>query len=217
MSCGPSETTSIVVCACCWWSLSIECNRTAREQVLLVMRARDASTDTEIKQVLVTDRDLGFTMLVRRYQPGIYSGARRLTHRHEDAEEVAQDTFLRAYRALDRYGDGRIRDLRLRAWLWTIALNLCRDRASVPKSETASLYETTHAATDEAPIDTTSWNRRLARLSAEQRNAVVLRHVADLSIAEIAEITGRPEGTIKADISRGLDRLRDVLAREELT
>jgi RNA polymerase sigma-70 factor (ECF subfamily) len=50
----------------------------------------------------------------------------------------------------------------------------------------------------------------------DQRNAVVLRHVADLPIAEIAEITGRPEGTIKADISRGLDRLRDALTREEL-
>ncbi|MDK1010326.1 MAG: sigma factor-like helix-turn-helix DNA-binding protein [Actinomycetota bacterium] len=45
---------------------------------------------------------------------------------------------------------------------------------------------------------------------------VVLRHVVDLPIAEIAEITDRPQGTVKADISRGLDRLRDALAREEL-
>lgn len=183
------------------------------------MKARDASTDTEIKQVLVTNRDLGFTMLVRRFQPGIYSGARRLTHRHEDAEEVAQDTFLRAYRALERYDDNRISDLRIRAWLWTIALNLCRDRAGHPRNETVALSErseSTSAATDDTPIDAVSWNHRLARLSMDQRNAVVLRHVADLPIAEIAEITGRPEGTIKADISRGLDRLRDALSREEL-
>lgn len=180
------------------------------------MKARDASTDTEIKQVLVTNRDLGFTMLVRRFQPGIYSGARRLTHRHEDAEEVARDTFLRAYRALEAYDDNRIRDLRIRAWLWTIALNLCRDRAGHPRNETATLSEHTNAATDETPIDPVSWNHRLAGLSVDQRNAVVLRHVADMPIAEIAEITGRPEGTVKADISRGLDRLRDALAREEL-
>jgi len=181
------------------------------------MKGRDASTDTEIKQVLVTNRDLGFTMLVRSYQPGIYSGARRLTHRHEDAEEIAQDTFLRAYRALNGYNDDRIGDLRIRAWLWTIALNLCRDRAGHPKNETGDVPESTHTATDETPIDALSWNRRLARLSVEQRTAVVLRHVADLPIAEIAAITGRPEGTVKADVSRGLDRLRDVLAREELT
>lgn len=183
------------------------------------MKARDATTDTEIKQVLVTNRDLGFTMLVRRFQPGIYSGARRLTHRHEDAEEVAQDTFLRAYRALEGYDDNRISDLRVRAWLWTIALNLCRDRAGHPRNKTATLSEgseSTNAAIDETPIDTVSWNHRLARLSVDQRNAVVLRHVADLPIAEIVEITGRPEGTIKADISRGLHRLRDALAREEL-
>ncbi len=183
------------------------------------MKARDASTDAEIKQVLVTNRDLGFTMLVRRFQPGIYSGARRLTHRHEDAEEVAQDTFLRAYRALGQYDKNRISDLRIRAWLWTIALNLCRDRAGHPRNETVALSErseSTSAATDDTPIDAVSWNHRLARLSMDQRNAVVLRHVADLPIAEIAEITGRPEGTIKADISRGLDRLRDALSREEL-
>ncbi|GMQ92869.1 MAG: RNA polymerase sigma factor SigM [Acidimicrobiia bacterium] len=180
------------------------------------MKARDASTDAEIKQVLVTNRDLGFTMLVRSCQPGIYSGARRLTHRHEDAEEVAQDTFLRAYRALDGYSDARIRDLRIRAWLWTIALNLCRDRAGHSRNETARHTGGPNAASDETPIDAASWNRRLARLSVEQRNAVVLRHVADLPIAEIAEITGRPEGTVKADVSRGLDRLRDALEREEL-
>jgi RNA polymerase sigma-70 factor, ECF subfamily len=180
------------------------------------MKARDASDDAEIHETLVTDRDLGFTMLVRRYQPGIYSGARRLTRRHEDAEEVAQDTFLRAYRALDKYDDQRIRDLKIQGWLWTIALNLCRNRAGHPKSETADVPESTNAATDETPIDAATWNRRLARLSVEQRTAVVLRHVADLPIAEIAVITGRPEGTVKADVSRGLDRLRDVLAREEL-
>jgi len=207
---------SIVGSGSCYRNFSIDCNRLVRGTVLLVMKARDASTETEIKQSLVAELDLGFTMLVRRYQPGIYSGARRLTHRHEDAEEVAQDTFLRAYRALGGYDNNRIHDLRLRAWLWTIALNLCRDRAAHPRNETASLSEGANAATDETPIDAASWNRRLARLSVEQRNAVVLRHVADLPIAEIAEITGRPEGTIKADVSRGLDRLRDTLAREEL-
>lgn len=180
------------------------------------MKARDASNEAEVRGTLVSDRDLGFTMLVRRYQPGIYSGARRLTHRHEDAEEVAQDTFLRAYRALDGYDDQRIRDLQVQGWLWTIALNLCRNRANRPIQEIPGLDEPTGGTQDAVPIDSESWNRRLARLSTDQRNAVVLRHVVDLPIADIAAATGRPEGTVKADISRGLQRLRETVEREDL-
>jgi RNA polymerase sigma-70 factor (ECF subfamily) len=180
------------------------------------MKARDASDDAEIQRTLISDRDLGFTMLVRRFQPGIYSGARRLTRRHEDAQEVAQDTFLRAYRALDGYDDARIATLRVEGWLWTIALNLCRDRATRPHRETPGLIEAPDVSSDTTPIDATSWNRRLARLSTDQRTAVVLRHVVDLPIADIAEATGRPEGTVKADISRGLERLRVGIEREEM-
>ncbi len=180
------------------------------------MKARDASNEAEVRRILVSDRDLGFTMLVRRYQPGIYSGARRLTHRHEDAEEVAQDTFLRAYRALDGYDDERISNLRVQGWLWTIALNLCRNRANRPIKETPGLDEPAAVVTDATPIDSESWNRRLARLSMDQRNAVVLRHVVDLPIADIAAATGRPEGTVKADIFRGLERLRETVEREDL-
>ncbi len=179
------------------------------------MKARDATDEAEIHTTLISDRDLGFTMLVRRYQPGIYSGARRLTHRHEDAEEVAQDTFLRAYKALDGYDSDRIRDLQIRGWLWTIALNLCRNRAKRPRTEIPGLTESRRSTTDESPIDTDSWNRRLDRLSHDQRTAVVLRHVVDLPIADISEATGRPEGTVKTDISRGLERLRDALQRED--
>jgi RNA polymerase sigma factor (sigma-70 family) len=180
------------------------------------MKARDATDEAEIQRTLISDRDLGFTMLVRKYQPGIYSGARRLTHRHEAAEEVAQDTFLRAYKALDRYDDATIRDLRLSGWLWTIALNLCRNRASRPIRETPGATESHLFTSDPPPIDSDAWHRRLARLSVAQRDAVVLRYVVDLPIADISAATGRPEGTVKTDISRGLERLREAVQREEL-
>ncbi len=180
------------------------------------MRARDASNDAEIRNTLISDRDLGFTMLVRRYQPGIYSGARRLTHRHEDAQEVAQETFLRAYRALDKYDDERIRVLKIQGWLWTIALNLCRDRAARSNIEIPSEAEPAASQPDMTPIDAQVWNSRLSKLTDNQRVAVVLRHVVDLPIADVAEATGRPGGTVKADISRGLSRLREAMDREEM-
>ncbi len=179
------------------------------------MSTATATSDEEILVALTTDLDRGFTVLVHTLQPGIYSGARRFTHHHQDAQEVAQDTFLRAYAALATYDEERISNLRLRPWLWTIALNLCRTRAKqrtpIP---TAAISDVQHLS-DTEPMDDASWNVALAGLSDSQRTAVVLRHVLDLPIAEIAEITGRPEGTVKADISRGLSRLRRTINNEE--
>ena len=60
----------------------------------------------------------------------------------------------------------------------------------------------------------TTWHRRLESLSSPQRTAVVLRHVIDLPYGEIAEVTGRPVGTVKADVHRGIARLRAMLTAE---
>ena len=174
------------------------------------------STQAEIVRALRTEFDDGFTLLVEAYQPGIYSGALRFTRSREDAQEVAQDTFLRAYRALEQYDDARIDALQVRAWLWTIAVNLCRTRArrarptsSLPRDDVLGAELDTH-------FDNDDWNRRLDALSSPQRTAVVLRHVVDLPVTEIAAITGRPIGTVKADISRGLKKLRTTLESEML-
>jgi RNA polymerase sigma factor (sigma-70 family) len=172
---------------------------------------------TDVRQTLVSDLDGGFTVLVRIYQPGIYSGALRLTRSREDAQEVAQDTFLRAYRALGKYDTDRILSLQVRPWLWTIAVNLCRTRAT--RSRIAGPLppdEMLGGEPDDHFYDA-DWNRRLEALSQPQRTAVILRHVADLPVKEIAQISGRPVGTVKADISRGLTQLRRIMEEEEPT
>ncbi len=172
-------------------------------------------SDEAIKRAIRRDLDLGFTELVRALQPGIYAGSLRLLRNRDDAADVAQEAFLRAYRALESYDDERIDALRLRPWLWTIAINLCRSTAKGRKPQTP--LEDRHHVGTEDDHDYGDWNRRLEALTAPQRTAVVLRHVADLPIAEIADITGRAEGTVKADISRGLARLRRTLEAEALT
>lgn len=152
--------------------------------------------------------------MVEAYQPGVYSGALRLLRRPYDAEDVAQEAFLRAYRSLESYDQDRITSMRLRPWLWTIALNICRNRWARSKPTTALEAAGPLASADLEPMDAAMWTARFARLSDPQRTAVVLRHVVDLPIAEIAEITERPEGTVKADISRGLNRLRTSIESE---
>lgn len=171
-------------------------------------------TEARITRALVENFDNGFTELVAEYQPGIYSGARRLTRHAHDAQDIAQDTFVRAYSALSGFDSKRILDLKVRAYLWTIALNLCRNRATRGVPEVPILEHDAATRDPETSVDEAMWGRRLATLNAHQREAVVMRHVLDMPITEISEATGRPSGTVKADISRGLNRLRTTIEAE---
>lgn len=167
----------------------------------------------ELCNRLASDLDGAFTDLVVAMRDDLYSGLRRL--HGADAEDLAQEALIRAYAALQSYDASRIRALRLRPWMWTIALNLgrnrVRDRARRPVPVP---MEDTHGSDDPEPPDTSAWTERFARLSTQQRRAVVLRHVVGMSYPEISEATGRPEGTVKADVSRGLARLRTLIEEE---
>lgn len=163
---------------------------------------------------LASDLDGAFPDLVEQMQHPLYSGLRRL--HGSDAEDLAQEAFIRAYRALQGYEPERIRTLQLQGWIWTIALNLgrnaVRDRARRPTP--VELEPDRHGREDPEPIDDVVWDRRLASLSSVQRRAVVLRHVVGLSVAETAAALDRPEGTVKADVHRGLAKLRTIVEAE---
>lgn len=170
---------------------------------------------------LAVDRDDAFPDLVRTLQDGVFSGVLQFTLNRQDAEDVTQETFVRVYRALDSYDENRIRDLQIRPWVWTIALNLCRNRARTIKRhpETALVDDRLDHTTDTAEeaaanVDLAAWRRRLSSLTGPQRAAVVLHHVVGLPYAEIAESTGRSESTVRSDVRRGLGRLRTMLEEE---
>lgn len=189
------------------------------------MQTANIDDQTDLLHRLGNDLDGTFPELVGRHQDGLYSGLLRLNRHRQDAEDLAQETFIRAYRALADYDRDRIEALALRGWLWTIALNLTRNRArarSRRAAETALTFD--HGDATPGPEDAAMrhseaavWNDRLNRLSGPQRTAVVLRHVVGLSYAELATTVNRPVGTVKADVSRGLGRLRTVLEAEGAT
>ncbi len=168
---------------------------------------------------LATDLRGAFPDFVRAHQHGVFSAALAMTRHWHDAEEITQETFVRAFRALGGYEPQRIRELRAKPWLARIALNLVRNRARTAgrRLQTAPL-ELDVAQSGDDPADWLGdeevWRDRLARLPADQAAAVVLRHVWSLGYAELAEALGVPEGTAKARVSRGLARLRDVMAAE---
>jgi len=196
-------------------------------------------TDSTLIEGLATDLDGSFEALVLAHQDRLYSIALRFLGEPRDAEEAAQDALVRAYRALAGYDASRIRDLRLRPWLATIVLNLCRSRrarrpaaargavsldAPLPADLEPRADEARGpAATAHARATALEWADLLLTLPPAYRSAVVLRHVDGLSYPELAIALDRPEGTVKAQVHRGLALLRTAFAsaqrreREEMT
>lgn len=169
----------------------------------------------ELVNSLATDLDSTFPVVVEQLGGMLFWGLRRMCGDHQEAEDLTQETFIRAYRALDGYEPERIRDIDLRPWLWTIAMNLGRNHLR-DRSRRPTYVEMTETGTeDPEPVDDAAWDRRLADLNRNQRIAVILRHVVGMGIREISEVTGRPEGTVKADVHRGLTRLRRAMEEEE--
>ena len=155
-----------------------------------------------------------FERMVHEHQDRLYALGYALTGNRHDAEDVAQDTFIRAYKALATYSPERVRDLKQKAWLHRIAVNVVRNRVRGARPRLVELNgsEPDVATGPEedvlmkAEIDELA--ARVACLPAKYREAVVLRHVQDLSYAEVAETLGQPVGTVKANVHRGLKILR---------
>jgi RNA polymerase sigma-70 factor (ECF subfamily) len=172
---------------------------------------------TNLLTRLAVDLDAGFVDLFNAHRRAVYSTALRVSGRQSDAEDMTAEAFLRAYRALRGYSPERIASLEPRPWLLRILLNVWHNarRSAGRRPQPAPLDEVSEPV---APQETSARAERrqtqaelalrLLRLPESQRVAVVLRHVSDLSLAEIAEVLGCPEGTVKSHISRGLARLR---------
>ncbi|HKV87672.1 MAG TPA: RNA polymerase sigma factor [Candidatus Dormibacteraeota bacterium] len=155
-----------------------------------------------------------FERMVHEHQDRIYALGLALTGSRQDAEEVAQDTFLRAYRALVSYPPERVRELKQKAWLHRIALNVFRNRVRGSRPRLVELNGSepdVRLGTEEDAlrrIELEELACRVAALPARYREALVLRHVQELSYSEAAEALGQPVGTVKSNVHRGLQMLR---------
>jgi RNA polymerase sigma factor (sigma-70 family) len=175
----------------------------------------------ELPDRLARDLDGAFEELVHGHERLVFGLALRVVGDRADAEEVAQDTFERAYHALAGYPAERVAAMRLRPWLARIALNLARNRLR-RRPPPARPLEDGHgqplavaapAAAEPAAVAERGQQRELlagllAGLPRHWREAVVLRHVEGLPYAEVAEVLGRPVGTVKTHAHRGVRQLR---------
>jgi RNA polymerase sigma-70 factor (ECF subfamily) len=194
----------------------------------------DVIDDGTLVARLARDLDANFEAVVVGHADRLYSIALRMTGDARDAEEIAQDALVRAHRALASYDAHRIRALRLRPWLAAIAVNLARNRRRrvadrqpavslalvVGEADSGVVPSSLVQPADhvDAMLDRDRWATLLAGLPERYRAPLVLRYVDDLTYAEMTEALGRPEGTLKAQVHRGLALLRaawEAAEREE--
>ena len=182
-------------------------------------------TDEELVARSIRGDADSFSELVLRWERPIYALAYRTIGREEDARDVCQETFLRAFRALPGFRG----QAKFSSWLYRIALNLCRDwirrerRARVMQApEDVDLLEVAAEAGPTESIEDLIARRDLGRaverlmahLPEEQRTAIILKEYHGLTFQEIADLVGCPLSTVKTRLYQGLSVLRRGLAAE---
>ena len=183
-------------------------------------------TDEELVAKSISGDAESFNELVLRWERPIYALAYRTIGREEDARDVCQETFLRAFRALPGFRG----QAKFSSWLYRIALNLCRDwvrkerRTPVVQApeelevlEMAAVREPTPSVEDLVARRelTRVVERAMARLPEEQRTAIILKEYHELTFQEIADLVGCPLSTVKTRLYQGLSVLRRELAKSE--
>ncbi|HEY7791359.1 MAG TPA: sigma-70 family RNA polymerase sigma factor [Vicinamibacterales bacterium] len=180
-------------------------------------------TDEELVAHSIGGDTESFNQLIVRWERPIFALAYRVIGREEDARDVCQETFLRAFRALGGFRG----QSKFSSWLYRIALNLCRDwirrerRAPVVQApegvdlvQLASLREPSESIEDLVSRRDMSRivARAMAALPEEQRTAIILKEYHGLTFQEIATLIDCPLSTVKTRLYQGLSVLRRELA-----
>jgi len=166
-----------------------------------------------------------FSRLIDSYKNMVYNLAYRMSNNSQEAEDISQEAFLRAYQSLSHFNPS----YKFSTWLYQITLNIIRDRFKKKELNYVSLdapVETDDSEFYSQPADLTNnpeeivtqkeniqaIQKAIYSLPLKYREIVVLRHLQDLSYIEIANILKLPTGTVKVRLYRAREQLRKILA-----
>ena len=184
------------------------------------------------QEVVLQARDgleAAYRELIRRYERPIFSLIYRMVRDRELAEDLSQETFIKALNAIDSYRP----EFKFSSWIFKIANNAAIDQIRRRELNTLSLDGSPHATTPDeieatalqvsarglSPLEALESRelggmieQAIGRLRPEYRSCILLRHVEGLAYEEIAELMNLPLGTVKTYIHRARNELRDLLA-----
>ena len=181
-------------------------------------------TDDELVARAMGGDAESFNQLILRWERPIYALAYRVIGREEDARDVCQETFLRAFRALP----GFKRQAKFSSWIYRIALNLCRDwirrQRRAPVMQMPEGVDPGELVAERGPVESIEdlVGRRqlsevveeaMALLPEEQRTAIILKEYHGMTFQEIADMQGCPLSTVKTRLYQGLTVLRRHLEK----
>lgn len=187
--------------------------------------------DASLVALLLQDVDSHFRQLVETYQHQLYRLMLRQIGNAQDAEDIVQETFLRAYYALRDYAAQGIHLQHLRPWLYKIAFNLYYNRLRITqphmfpldRQEENTLPEWERPDLDPGPEEMAELHESfcevasiIAALPERYRTVLNLYYYEQFNYQEIADLLHQPAGTVKSKISRGLERVRAALAQQRL-
>ena len=174
--------------------------------------------ETVIQRCLHGDQS-AWDLIVRQYWRKVFNVAYKFVGRHDEAEDLAQDIFLKVFKSLDTFD----RRANFQTWLISVSRNLCIDHYRSVRKERETINrdvdasELSPTSPDEGPVAAIEQRDRvmllreaLAALPESLRTAVLMRDIQERSYQEIADALGLPEGTVKSRINRG----RAELARQ---
>jgi RNA polymerase sigma-70 factor (ECF subfamily) len=185
------------------------------------------SADTDLISRAAGGDPSAFQALVERHRSMVYRVAYQFAGNHHDAEDIAQDVFIKVYRSLDRFRQ----DAQLTSWMYRIVMNACIDHRRRQRSAIAAPFgdEAEHRMLN-TPEDTPGPEDRayagelgqvleseIRRLPNGQRIVFIMRHHQGMKLCEIAEALGLAEGTVKRQLHAAVHRLRQALTQANVT
>jgi RNA polymerase sigma-70 factor, ECF subfamily len=179
------------------------------------MAARDDPDRADVRRVLAGDAD-AFSGIVERWQRPLVNLAYRFCRRRDQAEDMAQEAFLRAFTRLHQWRD----DAKFSTWLYAVALNVFRSATrreavqELPLAKNDGAFVSSDALEDLETRQLQAMVRRMVRtLPRRYREAVILFYFLNQNVADAANVLGLPDGTFKARLHRGRVLLRSRLSR----
>lgn len=199
------------------WSLTV--TRPAHDHQESRVAPQSAASDPDLVTRARGGDPEAFDILVTRHRRAVYQVCFRFVHHHEDASDLAQEVFVRAWRGLARFKG----DAAFSTWLYRIAVNACLNKVStrVVAAEPLDDADRVEDPNAERPGTglrreerATAVRRAIGALPARQRATLVLRVYHELSHQQIADILGSSVGAVKANFFHALGNLKKILGSE---